>query len=146
MPREISAGAIIYRTENGKIYYLLLQYPAMSHRAKKDYCDFPKGHLENGESDVVAMRREIKEETGLDDLKLVSGFRETIKYFFVIGEKKIFKIVTYYLAKTKTKEIKISPEHTGYTWLQFEEALKALSFANAKNILKKANFSLKKNT
>ena len=139
MPREISAGSVIYRAENGIIYYLLLRYPALSHRAKKDYCDFPKGHLEPGESDLEAMRREVKEETGIADLEIAKGFRETIKYFFVVKEKKIFKIVSYYLAKTLTLEVKISLEHTGYAWLPFEEALKALSFSNAKKILKKAN-------
>ncbi len=143
MPREISAGAVIFRHENGKIFYLLLQYPALSHRAKKDYCDFPKGHLEIGESDAAAMRREVKEETGLNDLEIVPGFRETIRYFFVVGKKRIFKIVSFYLAETKTKEIMISPEHTGYAWLSFEQAVKALSFSNAKAILKKANDLLK---
>jgi 8-oxo-dGTP pyrophosphatase MutT (NUDIX family) len=146
MPREISAGSVIYRTEGGIIYYLLLRYPALSHRAKKDYCDFPKGHLEAGESDVEAMRREVKEETGIADLEIAGGFRETIKYFFVVGEKKIFKIVSYYLAETQTKEVEISSEHTGYAWLPFEEALKALSFSNAKKILKKANVLLAEKT
>lgn len=139
MPREISAGCVIYRTENGIIYYLLLRYPALSHRAKKDYCDFPKGHLEAGESDVEAMVREVREETGIADLKIAKGFRETIKYFFAVGEKKIFKIVSYYLAKTNTREVKISSEHTGYDWLPASEAVKALSFSNAKKILKKAD-------
>ena len=144
MPREISAGAVIYRIENGIIYYLLLYYPALSHRAKKDYCDFPKGHLESGESDVCAMRREVAEETGIKDLKIVKGFRETIKYFFVVGEKKIFKIVTFYLAKTSTKKVTISSEHTGFSWLPIGEAVKNLSFSNSKKILKKANAILTK--
>ena len=143
MPREISAGAVVCRIENGTIYYLLLRYPALSHRAKKDYCDFPKGHLEKGESDVEAMRREIKEETGIGDLEIINGFRETIKYFFVVGERKIFKIVSFYLVRTNTKEVKISFEHTGFDWLPFEQAVKALSFSNAKNILAKADKFLK---
>jgi tRNA U34 2-thiouridine synthase MnmA/TrmU/8-oxo-dGTP pyrophosphatase MutT (NUDIX family) len=144
MPREISAGSVIYRIENGIIYYLLLYYPALSHRAKKDYCDFPKGHLEPGESDVCAMRREVAEETGIEDLEIAKGFRETIEYFFVVGEKKIFKIVTFYLAKTSTKKVTISPEHTGFSWLPIGEAVKNLSFSNSKKILKKANAILTK--
>jgi 8-oxo-dGTP pyrophosphatase MutT (NUDIX family) len=130
--------------EGGTIYYLLLRYPALSHRAKKDYCDFSKGHLEAGESDVEAMRREVKEETGIADLEIAKGFRETIKYFFVVGDRKIFKIVSYYLAETKTTDVKISSEHTGYAWLPFGEAVKALSFSNAKKILKKADSLLLK--
>lgn len=144
MPREISAGALIYHKEKDNICYLLLRYPALSHRAKKDYCDFPKGHLEKGESDVEAMRREVAEETGISDLEIAKGFHETIKYFFAVGETKIFKIVTFYLAETKTKKVTISQEHTGYSWLPFSEAVKELSFSNSKKMLKKANALLTK--
>ena len=142
MPREISAGAVIYRKDGDKTYYLLLRYPALSHRAKKDYCDFPKGHLEAGESDVEAMRREVAEETGISDLEIVKDFRETIKYFFVVKKTKIFKIVSFYLAETSTVEVKISAEHTGFDWLEFVPARKALSFSNSKKILTKANLLL----
>jgi len=89
------------------------------------------------------MRREVKEETGIDDLEIVPGFRETIRYFFVAGGKRIFKIVSYYCVQTRTKEVKISDEHTGYAWLPFDEAWETLSFANAKAVLAKANRLLK---
>ena len=51
----------------------------------------------------------------------------------------IFKTVTFYLAQTKTKEVKISFEHKGFKWLRYEEALKQLTFKKAKETLKKAN-------
>ncbi len=51
----------------------------------------------------------------------------------------IFKLVVFYLAETKTKDVKISFEHQNYKWLPYEEALKQLTFKNAKEILKKAN-------
>ena len=53
--------------------------------------------------------------------------------------RNIFKIVTYFLAETKTEEIKISGEHIGFEWLPYEAALGKLTFKNAKDILKKAN-------
>lgn len=134
---------MICRIENNVFLYLLLRYPALSHRAKKDYCDFPKGHVEKGEKDIETVRREVKEETGIDDLEFVGGFKETIKYFFIADKKKIFKVVTFYLAKTQKNEVKISAEHSGFAWLPLEEALKELSFANARAILKKADKTLK---
>jgi len=142
MPIEKSAGAIIFRYENNKIYYLLLHYPGLTHRAEKDYWDLPKGHIEKGETIAETIRREVEEETGLTDIQFVEGFKETIKYFFRFGGKNILKFVTFYLAETKTKEIKISSEHLGYQWLPYEEAMKQLTFKNAKEILKKANIYL----
>ena len=141
MPIEKSAGAIIFREEGGKIYYLLLHYPSSS-KAQNDYWDFPKGHIEKGEKELEAVKREIEEETGLKDIEFIEGFKEWIKYFFKFEGKNILKFVTFYLAETKTKNIKVSFEHVGYKWLSFEEALAKLTFKNAKEILKKANKSL----
>lgn len=136
---EHSAGAVIFRKNEGKIYYLLLQYPSISHRAEKEYWDFPKGHLEPGETEGKTVKREVEEETGIKDVKFISSFRETIKYFFKWAGKTIFKTVAFYLLESETKEVKISREHTKYLWLSYEEALGKLTFKNAKEILKKAD-------
>jgi len=143
MPIEKSAGAVIFRRENDKMEYLLLHYPS-STKAPKEYWDFPKGIIEKGEKIEGTARREIKEETGIEDIKFVEGFKEWIKYFFKLKGKNIFKIVTFLLAETKEKEVKISWEHTGYKWLPYEKALEQLTFKNAKEILKKANDFLEK--
>lgn len=140
---EKSAGAVIFRKEGDKIFYLLLHYPS-SKRSAKDYWDFPKGHIEKNETLEETVRREVEEETGLKDIKLVKGFKEWIKYFFRADGKNIFKIVTFLLAQTQNKEIKISSEHTGFKWLPYEEALGQLFFQNAKEIIKKANDCLSK--
>ncbi|MGB9743465.1 MAG: bis(5'-nucleosyl)-tetraphosphatase [Minisyncoccales bacterium] len=141
---ERSAGAVVYRRENNKIYYLLLHYQGVSHRAEKNYWDFPKGHIEKGEKKEETVKREVKEETGLEDIKFVDGFKETIKYFFKFRGQNILKFVTFYLVETKEKNIKISSEHLGYQWLPYGEAIKQLTFTNAKEILKKANNFLQK--
>ena len=139
MPVEKSAGAVIFRREKGEIFYLLLHYPAFSHRAEESYWDFPKGHIEKGENLEETVRREVKEETGLEGIRFIKGFKETIRYFFRFEGKNILKFVTFFLAETETKEIKISFEHSGYQWLAYEKALEQLKFKNAKEILKKAD-------
>ena len=150
MPIEKSAGAVIFREDGDKIFYLLLHYPS-SAKASKEYWDFPKGHIEKGENLEETAKREVEEETGLKDLKLIEGFKEWIKYFFKLTlrqnhqfgtgreGKNVFKIVTFFLAETKTKEVKVSFEHIGFKWLPYEEAIEKLTFKNAKEILKKAN-------
>jgi 8-oxo-dGTP pyrophosphatase MutT (NUDIX family) len=148
MPREKSVGAIIYRKEGSKTYYLLLHY-ATSSRAKKGQWGFAKGHVEQDESEEQTCRREVQEETGIKDLRMVPGFKKTEKYFFkkvygLEGEARkkapwVFKLVIFFLAETKTKEIKISDEHVGFVWLLADEAIKKITFKNSKELLKKAN-------
>lgn len=143
MPFEKSAGAIIFH-KNKEVKYLLLHYPSGA-KAPKEYWDLPKGHIEKGEKEIDTVKREVKEETGLENIEIIRGFKEWIKYFFKFKGKMIFKIVTFYLARTKTNNVKISGEHIDYKWLPYEEALEQLTFKNAKDILKKANQFLKKN-
>jgi len=145
MPKEQSAGAIVFRKENDVNYYLLLHYGS-------GHWEFPKGHIEKGESEEETVRREIFEETGINDLKIIPGFKKYIKYFFrqykenVSDEDRkkgktpwIFKLVTFFVAETKQKEIKISSEHTGFLWLPIEQAIKKTTFKNSKKLLKEAN-------
>ena len=142
MPQEKSAGAIIFRMVNSMPHYLLLHYHS-------GHWEFAKGHIEEGESNEETVKREIEEETGIKDLEITPGFKEYIKYFFrksygLQGEAKkkapwVFKLVVFYLAQTNTEDVKISKEHIGFIWLPFEEAMKKLTYKNAKIILKKAN-------
>ncbi len=140
MPKEKSAGVVVFRKEGDKIYYLLLHYGA-------GHWGFPKGHVEKGETEKETAIREAEEETGIKDLEFVEGFKEWIKYFYKetygLKDKKkaswVVKIVDFYLAETKTKEIKISLEHKGCRWLPFEEAIGQITFKKAKDILERAH-------
>jgi len=145
MPVEKSAGAVIFRKEAGKPLFLLLHYPSISHRSSENYWDFPKGHVEKGETIKDTVKREVKEETGLKEVEFIEGFKETIRYFFRFDGKTILKFVTFFLVETKEKEIKISGEHMGFKILPFEEAMEQLNYKNAKEILKKANNHLTQN-
>jgi len=132
MPLEKSAGAIIFRKENNKIKYLLIQYGW-------GHWEFPRGLIEKGESLEETARREIKEEVGIEDIEFIPGFKEWIKFFFKLKEKNIMKIATFLLTETKNKEVKLSHEHKDYTWLEYEEASKKLTFKNSREVLKKAD-------
>ncbi len=134
MPMEFSSGAVVFRGK--KPLYLLLLY-------EKGHWDFPKGHIEKGESAQQAAIRETREETGISDLKFVDGFKEKIGYFFRQDNKLIHKEVTYFLAETKTSKVVLSFEHKGYEWLPIEEALKRTTFKSSREVLKKADGFLK---
>ena len=131
MPKEISAGAVVFR-QNKEVKYLLLNYEA-------GHWDFPKGHIEKGEEEKETVKREVEEETGISKISFIEGFKEKIKYFYRREGQTIYKEVVFYLVETKESKIKISFEHIGYEWLAYEDALKQLTFKNAKEILKKAH-------
>lgn len=142
MKRQISAGAVIFRREpHGHIKFLLLYHG-------KNYWNFPKGKLEGDELATSAFLREVEEETGLrrPDMKILSGFRATDRYvFFAKGTKEIFKVVIFYLVETKKREITVSPEHDGYSWFTYREALRIAKFKNTRNIIKQAHEFIQKN-
>lgn len=144
MPVERSAGAVIFVKEGKETLFLLLHYPSASHRAEKSFWDLPKGHIEKGENIFDTAKREIFEETGLSDVQLIDGFKETIRYFFKWEGKNILKFVTFLLAASKTDQVKISEEHIDFQWLPLKEAVEQLTFKNAKDILQKANDFLSK--
>ena len=152
MPFERSAGAVVFckgpqgpsssakATED--IEFLLLQYK----RDGREWWDYVKGHREAGETEIETTLRELKEETGLTDVEVVPGFKTWIKFFFKENGRTVAKIVDFYLVEAKTKEVKLSFEHAGYDWLSYEQALERLMYKNAKEVLKKANNFLKRET
>ncbi|MGB0723953.1 MAG: bis(5'-nucleosyl)-tetraphosphatase [Nitrosopumilus sp.] len=131
MIEETSAGIVIFRKEGTKNLFLLLHYPS-------GHWDFVKGKMEKGETTHQTAIREAKEETGITDITFVENFEEWIKYNFKYQGELVQKKVVFFLAETKTKEIKISHEHSGYTWLDYNESMEKTTFDNAKTVLTKA--------
>ena len=131
MVKETSAGAVIFRRDNG-IKYLLLHY-------EEGHWEYAKGHIEKGEDEEETVRRETEEETGIKEIKFIDGFKEKIHYYFTFEGKKIDKDVFFYLCETKEEKVKLSFEHIGFEWLDYEKAMERLTFKNAKDILEKAN-------
>ncbi len=137
MPKEISYGAVIFRKEKDKILYLLLYRKAHEHY--KEMWGFPRGLIEKGETPEEDIRREVKEETGIEDLKFIKGFKEKVSWFYKKEGQTIFKQATYFLAETKTKKVHLSFEHNDFKWCTFEDAMKLIKFSDTKNVMKMAD-------
>ena len=129
---ETSAGGVVYRIVDGAPLYLLI-------RDSYRNWGFPKGHVEEGELPDGAALREVSEETGLSDLAM-RGLIETIDWHFRFRGKLIHKICHFYLMETG--ESTTSPQRTeGITacrWLPFGAAEELISYANARDVLRKA--------
>lgn len=154
---EKSVGAVVFRKSDGAVMYLLLHYlpSGRSGDNSSGHWDFSKGHMEKGETDEQTLKREVLEETGISDLAIIPNFSAQIRYFYRAGEEEkqkrkktgksanVMKKVVYYLAETKTKNIKISSEHIGFEWLGYEDALARITYKNGKTVLRKADKHLK---
>jgi bis(5'-nucleosidyl)-tetraphosphatase len=139
MIEEVSAGAVIYRDDpnTGSRKYLVLHYPA-------GHWDFPKGAVEKGETEEQAAKREIFEETGLKVNGFIPNFRREIEYHYRRQNGLSHKRVIFFLANSDISTVKISFEHSGYEWLTLDQALRRLTFENAKNVLRESNSWLSK--
>jgi 8-oxo-dGTP pyrophosphatase MutT (NUDIX family) len=122
--------------KTAEVNYLMLHYEA-------GHWDFVKGNVEPSESEKDTVIRELKEETGIVDAQFVDGFREKIDYFYRRQGTTIHKEVVFFLIETHTEQVKLSYEHVGYTWLNYQRAMEKLTFKNAKDVLQKAHALLK---
>ncbi|MGI0008185.1 MAG: bis(5'-nucleosyl)-tetraphosphatase [Nitrosopumilaceae archaeon] len=130
MIEERSAGAVLFNeTDSGKIF-LLLNYPS-------GHWDFVKGNIEDKETLQQTAVREIREETGITDVEFIDGFEDKIEYHYQRDGDLVHKEVVFFLAKTKTIDVKISHEHLGFVWHSFDDAIKKLTYKNAKSVMNK---------
>ena len=112
---------------------LLLQYP-------QGHWDFPKGHVEESDEDHHATaRRELREETGIDEIEFIQEFVERSEYSYWHKSRKSTKQVYWYLAETERLTVQLSVEHRGHMWLDWEQAEEQLSHDATQIILQKAH-------
>lgn len=125
-----SCGFVVCKQIENQNYYLII-------KSLNGDVGFPKGHMEEGETEVETAIRELKEETNVE-VKVVQGFRYQIEY-------KLPKIVdsikqsVYFLGICIKDDIVCQEiEVAEAKFLRYEEALNTLTFQETKNILKKA--------
>lgn len=78
------------------------------------------GNVECGEELEEAMRREIKEETGITDISI-----KRVAYVTLVNGKKPYLIIAY-LCETVTETITLSDEHQAFIWADEKECKKLL--------------------
>jgi bis(5'-nucleosidyl)-tetraphosphatase len=134
-----SAGIVLFRDVPERSFLLL-----RSALTRRPVWEFPKGAIEDGETEQQAAERELREEAGLTegDYEVLDGFVDVERYFFTRGagsdQLLIRKQVTYFIARWKQGEILISPEATRYQWAPRAAAERRLRFPEKRRVLANA--------
>lgn len=105
--------------------------------------EFPKGGIERGESRFEAVKREIFEETGLSVKKIKNHHKKgKWNYKNIVKERPGLKGQSWSLfsVEVNSQDVKVDPrEHVSFEWLDYESALKKLTFENQKKCLQIVN-------
>lgn len=137
LTHEKSCGALVFRREaDTGIYYILM----IRHR-RGGYRSFPKGHMEEGESERQTAVREVMEETSVH-IRIRSPFRHRIRYSPMPG---VSKDVVYFLARTENSEIHPREgEIAEVEWIPIRGAERKLSHANDRAVFRAALRALRR--
>ena len=103
-------------------------------RQKQGFWGFPKGHIEEGESEIQTSIRETKEETNLD-VVIEDETRFCLNY--IIEDKQINKYVVYFIAKAINNDVKLQIEEIDdIAWVDIEKVEDILTFDNLQELWK----------
>jgi 8-oxo-dGTP pyrophosphatase MutT (NUDIX family) len=134
MNQEKSCGIILFRRERGDVRYLLVR------SSSEKMWGFPKGHMEPGEEERETALRETHEEVDIR-ATVLPWFRETISY----PVNDATKIVVYFIGIPHTADVQyLSGEIDAHEWVPFDDAMEKLQFKNLKELLRKANNSIRR--
>ncbi|WP_245579813.1 bis(5'-nucleosyl)-tetraphosphatase [Metamycoplasma spumans] len=125
---EKSCGAVVFKKENNVIKVLLIEQ-------KAGHWGFPKGHVEENETEIETALREVKEETNID-VKIIENFREIIEYQ---PFENAWKTVVFFVAEPINNTlIKQETEVQSLGWFNIEKVNELLPFDTQKEIFNKA--------
>jgi len=126
---------LTYSRTNKGIEYLLLK-----RKLHWNGWEFPKGGIERSETPKRAVKRELKEETGL---KLVNIKKWNIKGKYLYDKKTreergyVGQTYNLFSAEVRKANIKVDMEEHYYgKWFTFKEAIKKLKWSNQKKCLR----------
>lgn len=135
LKKEKCCGFVVFRKINNQRQYLLIL------QSNKIWA-LPKGHVEDGETELETANRELEEETGLTASK-IDNFREEIVYCFLPN---IEKTVVFFLGEADGQKPNMNTEYNinsnevlDFVWLDRESAIQRLSYNDLKEVLVRAD-------
>lgn len=122
--REPTAGGVIFRRnqKTGEVEILLIQ-------DAKNRWTIPKGHIEEGESSKQTAEREVGEETGLKEMKVLNWLGK-INFRYRRGTSLVLMTTEIFLIQALGDTDAVRPEDwmNGIKWFPANEALDKIEY------------------
>jgi len=129
--REPTAGGIVFRRNktNSEIEILLIQ-------DAKNRWTIPKGHIEEGETSKETAEREIREETGLQNMKVLNWLGK-INFRYRRQQSLVLMTTEIFLVQAQGDTEKLKPEEwmNGIKWFPASEALDKIEYEDIGKII-----------
>lgn len=138
--REPTAGGVVFRRRGDKIQFLLIQ-------DAKNRWTIPKGHIEEGEDSKQTAVREIGEETGLQQMEIITWLGK-INFRYRRQTSLVLMTTEIFLVRALGDTDKLKPEDwmNDCKWLDSADALDKIEYEDigklmliALNKIKKGN-------
>ena len=132
---QFSAGGVAFRKQDGRIDVALISVGA------DNRWQLPKGLVDKGESTEDAAIREVREEAGIDTEIVTRIDKVEYWYFWKENGQRIryHKFVYFYLLRYKAGDVRDHDHEVNEArWVNIDDAIEMLAFANEKKIMEKA--------
>ena len=131
MNKAYSAGGIVIKNEDNIVKILLVKH-------EDGFLVFPKGHIDEGETEEQTALREVEEETGLRELSIIRKIGEVVRPSIEWSGETVEKTIHLFLMKSKNFDHGDADEEYGwFTYIEALEGMGALGFKEEQDFLKK---------
>jgi 8-oxo-dGTP pyrophosphatase MutT (NUDIX family) len=127
-----SSGCILFRDTRDRREYLLL-------KSRPGDWEFPKGGVEGDEELQQTAIREVEEEAGISEFRILDGFRDDYDYVFEANGTRIHKTVHLFVAKSFEASAELSSEHTDMQWRDYDQAVNTITQDGPRDVLRDAH-------
>lgn len=120
----------IIRNPKGEILLLKTNPRTLTGNKKKSYWDLPGGRIQKGDTAEKTLKRELKEETGISNIRSLFPFTMVLSNIRIpVKNESVGLVLSSYVCEVgKISKITISDEHTQSKWASPKDCIKLLKF------------------